>query len=99
MSEKVGEAGDAASKPTALLVMGMAGSGKTTFVQRLTAELQMANLERPPYVLNLDPAVADLQYPVRSLTSNISQTHFIGQYRHTRYSQLQRSNDPIWTWP
>jgi len=63
MSEKVGEAGDAASKPTALLVMGMAGSGKTTFVQRLTAELQMANLERPPYVLNLDPAVADLQYP------------------------------------
>lgn len=70
MSEKVGEAGDATSKPTALLVMGMAGSGKTTFVQRLTAELQMANLERPPYVLNLDPAVADLQYPVRSLTSN-----------------------------
>ena len=46
MSEKVGEAGDAASKPTALLVMGMAGSGKTTFVQRLTAELQMANLAR-----------------------------------------------------
>jgi GTPase SAR1 family protein len=71
MSEKVGEAGDAASKPTALLVMGMAGSGKTTFVQRLTAELQMENLERPPYVLNLDPAVADLRYPVRSLTSNV----------------------------
>jgi GTPase SAR1 family protein len=71
MSEKVGEAGDAASKPTALLVMGMAGSGKTTFVQRLTAELQLANLERPPYVLNLDPAVADLRYPVRSLTLNV----------------------------
>jgi len=68
MSEKVGEAGDATLKPTALLVMGMAGSGKTTFVQRLTAELQMANLQRPPYVVNLDPAVADLQYPVRCFT-------------------------------
>jgi len=29
----------------------------------LTASLQMASPERPPYVINLDPAVADLQFP------------------------------------
>ena len=55
---------DDGKKPTTLIVMGMAGSGKTTFVQRLTASLNMANQERPPYVINLDPAVADLQFPV-----------------------------------
>jgi len=54
---------DDGKKPTTLIVMGMAGSGKTTFVQRLTASLNMANQERPPYVINLDPAVADLQFP------------------------------------
>merc|ERR1712050_166760 len=41
----------------------MAGSGKTTFVQRLTAQMQLKNRERPPYVINLDPAVAELQFP------------------------------------
>lgn len=54
---------DDGSKPTTLIVMGMAGSGKTTFVQRLTASLHMANEARPPYVINLDPAVAELQFP------------------------------------
>ena len=54
---------DDGSKPTTLIVMGMAGSGKTTFVQRLTASLHMANESRPPYVINLDPAVAELQFP------------------------------------
>jgi len=48
---------------TCLLVMGMAGSGKTTFVQRLTANLTMSDREKPPYVINLDPAVAELQFP------------------------------------
>ena len=54
---------DDGTKPTTLLVMGMAGSGKTTFVQRLTASLHMENQNRPPYVINLDPAVAELQFP------------------------------------
>ena len=55
---------DKKDMPTCLLVMGMAGSGKTTFVQRLTATLNMNQPERPPYVINLDPAVAELQFPV-----------------------------------
>ncbi len=40
--------------PTCVIILGMAGSGKTTFVQRLTAELYHKN--KQPYVVNLDPA-------------------------------------------
>uniref|UniRef100_A0A3P9NUQ7 GPN-loop GTPase n=1 Tax=Poecilia reticulata TaxID=8081 RepID=A0A3P9NUQ7_POERE len=39
----------------------MAGSGKTTFVQRLTAHLHAQN--SPPYVINLDPAVHEVPFP------------------------------------
>jgi GTPase SAR1 family protein len=39
----------------------MAGSGKTTFVQRLAAHLHARNV--PPYVINLDPAVHSVPYP------------------------------------
>lgn len=51
------------SKDTScILVLGMAGSGKTTFVQRLTAHLHAKST--PPYVINLDPAVYEVNYPV-----------------------------------
>uniref|UniRef100_A0A673BZV9 GPN-loop GTPase n=1 Tax=Sphaeramia orbicularis TaxID=375764 RepID=A0A673BZV9_9TELE len=39
----------------------MAGSGKTTFVQRLTAHLH--SHKSPPYVINLDPAVHEVPFP------------------------------------
>uniref|UniRef100_G3Q0C4 GPN-loop GTPase n=2 Tax=Gasterosteus aculeatus aculeatus TaxID=481459 RepID=G3Q0C4_GASAC len=48
-------------KPVCLIVLGMAGSGKTTFVQRLTAHLHSVNA--PPYVINLDPAVHEVPFP------------------------------------
>ncbi|XP_077570252.1 GPN-loop GTPase 1 [Stigmatopora nigra] len=54
------EAGDG-QKAVCLLVLGMAGSGKTTFVQRLTAHLH--TLGQPPYLINLDPAVHDIPFP------------------------------------
>ncbi|XP_065659591.1 GPN-loop GTPase 1 isoform X2 [Hydra vulgaris] len=44
-----------------ILVLGMAGSGKTTFVQRLTSYLY--SKKTPPYVINLDPAVHEIPYP------------------------------------
>ncbi|XP_010603019.2 GPN-loop GTPase 1 [Fukomys damarensis] len=44
-----------------LLVLGMAGSGKTTFVQRLTGHLHTHS--SPPYVINLDPAVHEVPFP------------------------------------
>ncbi|KAL1137849.1 hypothetical protein AAG570_009545 [Ranatra chinensis] len=39
----------------------MAGSGKTTFVSKLTSHLYSKN--KPPYVLNLDPACSEVPYP------------------------------------
>uniref|UniRef100_A0AAY4A5J2 GPN-loop GTPase n=1 Tax=Denticeps clupeoides TaxID=299321 RepID=A0AAY4A5J2_9TELE len=48
-------------KPVCLIVLGMAGSGKTTFVQRLTAHLH--SQKSPPYVINLDPAVHEVPFP------------------------------------
>ncbi|CAD5207779.1 unnamed protein product [Bursaphelenchus okinawaensis] len=44
-----------------VLVLGMAGSGKSSFVQRLTAFLHARNSF--PYVVNLDPAVNQVHYP------------------------------------
>ncbi|EEQ85621.1 gro-1 operon protein 2 [Blastomyces dermatitidis ER-3] len=41
--------------PVAVVCVGMAGSGKTTFMQRINAHLHSKH--KPPYVLNLDPAV------------------------------------------
>ncbi|XP_056333665.1 GPN-loop GTPase 1 [Danio aesculapii] len=49
------------AKPVCLIVLGMAGSGKTTFVQRLTAYLH--SKKTPPYVINLDPAVHEVPFP------------------------------------
>lgn len=48
-------------KPTCIIVLGMAGSGKTTFVQRITACLHAR--KKPPYVINLDPAVHEVPFP------------------------------------
>ncbi|XP_014789362.1 GPN-loop GTPase 1 [Octopus bimaculoides] len=55
------EGGDSQVKPTCVIVLGMAGSGKSTFVQRLTGHLFMKN--NAPYVINLDPAVLDVSFP------------------------------------
>lgn len=40
----------------------MAGSGKSTFVQRLNSHLHSLNPPSPPYILNLDPAVANVGF-------------------------------------
>lgn len=48
-------------KPICLIILGMAGSGKTTLVQRLTSDFY--NKGKPPYVINLDPACHDVPYP------------------------------------
>ena len=46
--------------PVCLIVLGMAGSGKTTFVKKLQ---QLKISEQLPYVINLDPACKELPYP------------------------------------
>ncbi|CAH6719864.1 GPN-loop GTPase 1 [[Candida] jaroonii] len=46
--------------PATILCIGMAGSGKTTFMQRLNAHLH--SKKTPPYVINLDPAVLKIPF-------------------------------------
>lgn len=50
-----------ANRPTCIICLGMAGSGKTTFVQRINAHLHAR--KTPPYVINLDPAVREVPFP------------------------------------
>ncbi|MFS7938194.1 putative GPN-loop GTPase, P-loop containing nucleoside triphosphate hydrolase [Helianthus anomalus] len=47
-------------KPVIIIVVGMAGSGKTTFLHRTICHTQASNTRG--YVLNLDPAVMTLPY-------------------------------------
>lgn len=47
-------------KAMAIITIGMAGAGKSTFVQRINSYLH--SKDSPPYVLNLDPAVAFLPF-------------------------------------
>lgn len=46
--------------PVCLLVLGMAGSGKTEFVKKLT-QYNYDSLK--PYTINLDPACKETPYP------------------------------------
>lgn len=46
--------------PICLIVLGMAGSGKTTFVSKLDTYLRQ--YKRSPYLVNLDPACKNMPY-------------------------------------
>ncbi|XP_055715443.1 GPN-loop GTPase 1 [Phlebotomus papatasi] len=52
---------DIKDKPVCLIVLGMAGSGKTTFVKKLA---QNSYKNKLPYLINLDPACKEVPYPV-----------------------------------
>ncbi|PSN38114.1 GPN-loop GTPase 1 [Blattella germanica] len=54
-------AGSKARTPVCLIVLGMAGAGKTTFVQRLISYLY--GRKNAPYAINLDPACKEVPYP------------------------------------
>jgi len=47
-------------RPTVIILAGMAGSGKTSVLQRLNSYLHTSHV--PSYIVNLDPAVAKLPY-------------------------------------
>lgn len=49
-------------QPIAIITIGMAGAGKSTFVQRINSYLHSQTPPSPPYVLNLDPAVTQLPF-------------------------------------
>ncbi|KAG8233422.1 hypothetical protein J437_LFUL013416 [Ladona fulva] len=48
-------------RPMCLIFLGMAGSGKTSLVSRLTTHLYTK--KKKPYVINLDPACREVPYP------------------------------------
>eukprot|EP00929_Paragymnodinium_shiwhaense_P006714 TRINITY_DN110688_c0_g1_i1.p1 TRINITY_DN110688_c0_g1~~TRINITY_DN110688_c0_g1_i1.p1 ORF type:complete len:366 (+),score=67.10 TRINITY_DN110688_c0_g1_i1:186-1283(+) len=48
--------------PVVVLMIGMAGSGKSTWMHRLVVRLQSEN--KRVYTVNLDPAVRNVAYPV-----------------------------------
>ena len=54
--------GDLSKKPVVIITIGMAGSGKTTFVQRMNSYLNSLEPPQAPYLLNLDPAVASTPF-------------------------------------
>lgn len=49
-------------KPVAIIAIGMAGAGKSTFVQRINSYLHSLDPPSPPYILNLDPAVTHVPF-------------------------------------
>lgn len=49
-------------KPMVIITIGMAGAGKSTFVQRINSYLHSQDPPSPPYVLNLDPAVTHVPF-------------------------------------
>lgn len=51
--------GSEKKEPLCIIVLGMAGSGKTSFVKRLDSYL---NVRKPHHVINLDPAVDKVPY-------------------------------------
>ena len=68
MAAKIPESSCEMNKPVNVIILGMAGSGKTTFVQRLVSHLHTKKtrepeLHKPPYVINLDPACHEVPYP------------------------------------
>lgn len=69
-----------APKPVCILVMGMAGSGKTTFVQRLASHLH--SVKNPPYLVNLDPACFEVPYPANiDIRDTVNYKEVMKQYK------------------
>ncbi|RMZ84202.1 hypothetical protein DV738_g623, partial [Chaetothyriales sp. CBS 135597] len=66
-------------KPVAVVCVGMAGSGKTTFMQRITHYLHTNH--KVPYVINLDPAVLSVPFrPNIDIRDSINYKEVMKQY-------------------
>lgn len=58
MASLISSENTSGGSPICLLILGMAGSGKTSLVSRLSEGYQ----NKKPYVVNLDPACINLPY-------------------------------------
>lgn len=69
-----------ATQPVAVVCVGMAGSGKTTFMQRINNYLHVN--KKKPYVLNLDPAVLSVPFePNIDIRDSINYKEVMKQYQ------------------
>ncbi|XP_003739904.1 GPN-loop GTPase 1 [Galendromus occidentalis] len=74
--------GACASKklPVCIIVLGMAGSGKTSWVQRLAAHLYAQ--KKRPFLVNLDPACHEVPYPVNiDIRDTVKYKNVMKQYK------------------
>lgn len=62
MANTSAEASSSKEKPSVIITIGMAGAGKSTFVQRINSYLHSQEPATPPYILNLDPAVTNVPF-------------------------------------
>lgn len=68
-----------ARSPVAVVCVGMAGSGKTTFMQRINSYLHSRG--DPPYVMNLDPAVRSVPFDSNiDIRDSINYKEVMSQY-------------------
>ncbi|GAB7339069.1 hypothetical protein MBLNU457_5725t1 [Dothideomycetes sp. NU457] len=71
--------GATAQVPVSIVCVGMAGSGKTTFMQRINSYLH--SKKTPPYVLNLDPAVRSVPFePNIDIRDSVKYKEVMKQY-------------------
>jgi GTPase SAR1 family protein len=69
----------AASLPPTIVCIGMAGSGKTTFMRRINSYLH--SKQKPPYVINLDPAVLSVPFePNIDIRDSVNYEEVMKQY-------------------
>lgn len=92
MAEHSGGGGNT-RPPCAVVCVGMAGSGKTTFMQRINAHLHNSSSSSgggsdvrgrsaPPYVVNLDPAVRHLPFDSNiDIRDSVNYKEVMKQYR------------------
>eukprot|EP00210_Caulerpa_lentillifera_P008179 g7811.t1 len=68
------------TQPTVLLLIGLAGSGKTTMIQRLQSEL--GKKRKVGYFINLDPAVTNIPYyPNIDIRDTVKYKEVMKQYQ------------------
>merc|ERR550517_1383802 len=67
-------------KPTICIIIGMAGAGKTTLMQRINAHVLQHEI--PAYIINLDPAVRELPYdPNIDIRDTVNYKEVMKQYK------------------
>ena len=70
-------------KPVTIITIGMAGAGKSTFVQRMNSYLHSQQPPSPPYIVNLDPAVTYVPYePNIDIRDTVNYQEVMKQFVH-----------------